>query len=265
MRKEEIIKGFTKASLSKAPLSDFVGNIELRWRKMGGLIDDILLRYRNPKILDLALGGGHDSIFLLKKRYDVVSNEIDNAIISQAIEKAKEEKVSLTIRSVRWKNISDSPEYKSEEFDFVFSLGNSFPNYLLQKEDRKKALTGFWKILKPGGTLLFDARNFDYILQNTEEILKDPEHNFQYKGKTTFLNKDLILGFPTEIEQNKVHFIWKHYKNKKYAELDLWPATIENVTKMINEALGDIKFDIYFDYQKQKPAHYDFVQYVIKK
>jgi len=265
MKKEEIVKDFTKTSPSEILSGDFVGDLELRWKRMNGLVDNILSRYRNPKILDLALGGGHDSIFLLKKGYDVISNEIDNAMINRATERAKQEGVNLTVRNVQWEDIGDSPEYRPEEFEFIFSLGNSFPNYLLQKEDREKSLAGLWKIIKPGGTLLFDARNFDYMIQNAEEILKNPECNFRYKGNTTFLNKDTVFGFPIEISSEKVHFIWKHYKNREYTELDLWPATVDNVTKMIKEVLGDIKFDIYFDYRRQRAAHYDFVQYVLKK
>lgn len=265
MQKKEIIKGFTKTSLPKVPLGDFVGDIELRWKRMNGLIDNILAQYHNPRILDIALGDGHDSIFLLKKGYNIISNEIEDALLNQVLINARKENTRLAIRRVRWEDIGSSPEYEPEEFDFVFSLGNSFPNYLLRKKDREKSLENLWGILKPGGTLLFDTRNFDYMFQNTEEILKDPEHSFQYKGSTTFLNKDTVRGFPIEITQNKVHFIWKHYKNKKYAELDLWPAIIKNVTRMINDVLGNIKLDIYFDYRRQKPSRYDFVQYVLKK
>ena len=62
------INQHTKKQLSEVPLHEFVGDLDLRWKRTNGLIDNILSHYNNPKILDLALGSGHDSIFLLKTK-----------------------------------------------------------------------------------------------------------------------------------------------------------------------------------------------------
>jgi len=268
--KNYLMEGWIKTELSELPLREFVGDLELRWQAMNGLIDDILKRYKNKinsfKVLDLALGDGHDSIFLIKRGYDVTSNEVDNVYISQANDNAVRENVRLNIRKCYWQEIDKSPLYKSEEFDFAFCLGNSFPNYLLNGEDRIKSLQNFWAVLKKGGTLLFDSRNFDYMINKKDFILKNPEINFKYLGKTTFLNKDLIHGFPIEISNSLIHFVWKHYGYKKYAEMNLWPATIGNVKKLIQDSIeGDIRYEIFYDYHKQKPEHYDFVQYLLYK
>ena len=258
------INQHTKKQLSEVPLHEFVGDLDLRWKRTNGLIDNILSHYNNPKILDLALGSGHDSIFLLKKGHSVISNEIDNYSVKVALEKAKKAEVKLIIRNAFWEHIGKSKEYAPEEFDVAFSLGNSFPNYLLDAVAREKALKNFWMILKPGGTLLFDSRNFDYILNNAREILKNPESNFRYLYFTTYLNK-AVKAFPVSISLDKVRFRWINVQSGTYAELDLWPSTIANVTDLIKRALGDVQFDIYYDYFKDKPVHHDFVQYILKK
>ena len=189
-------EGFIKTELSELPLREFTGDLELRWRAINGLIDNILNRYKNKvdsfKVLDLALGGGQDSIFLIKRGYDVTSNEIEDVYINQATSNAVNENVELNIRKCYWQKMDKSPPYKPEEFDFAFCLGNSFPNYLLNRDDRIKSLQNFWTILKKGGTLLFDSRNFDYMINNKDFILENPEINFKYLGRTTFLNKGLI-------------------------------------------------------------------------
>ena len=264
MNFDQITKGYTKTTLSRAPLFDFVGDTEKRWKQIGSLIKKILAKYKNPKILDLAMGSGQDSISLLQEGYNVTSNEIDPEGIALARENAGIVGVSLDIRKVDWVDMELSPLYQLNEFDFILSLGNSFPNYLFKEADRQKALRSFWKILKPGGTLLFDSRNFDYILENAKEILKDPERNFKYTYKSTYVGRE-VKGFPIKITKDKIDFLWKHYKNRRYAELSLWPATIKNVTSLIKSVLGDVPVEIYYDYQKKKPRYYDFVQYVVRK
>ncbi|MBI4158079.1 MAG: class I SAM-dependent methyltransferase [Candidatus Yanofskybacteria bacterium] len=260
---------FKKVELSELPLYEFTGSQEDRWKATNGIIDNILNQYESRlgsfKTLDLALGGGHDSIFLIKKGYDVVSNEIEDVYIDQAKQNATKEGVILNVRKCYWQEMDKNSLYQPSEFDFIFCLGNSFPNYLLSENDRTKSLRNFWTILKTGGVLFFDSRNFDYMIENKDFILQDPEANFKYAGKTTFLNKELVHGFPVEITNNIVHFVWKHYGKKAYAEMDLWPATTENVKKLIQDSIGNVRYEILYDYQKQKPEQYDFIQYLLYK
>lgn len=259
------LAGYTKRSLTKLPLLDFVddgsGN---RWFQMGGLLHDALKKYRNPRILDLAMGTGQDSISLLKEGFNIESNDIDEDGIKIAKELAKEANVELHLHRIDWKDFLKTNEFPSESFDLVFSLGNSFPNYMLNKDQRIDALRGFWRILKRGGTLVFDTRNFDYIFENKDEILKNPEKNFNFGYRSTYVNHQ-VKGFPVEVSENRLHYIWKHYKNKTWAELDLWPATIRSVQSLIRETLGDVPVRMYYDYQVEKPHQFDFVQYVVTK
>ncbi len=256
--------GYTKVELLELPILDFVGDVEKRWQTIGPFIHNLLGQYSNPKVLDLAMGSGQDSIQLIKEGYEVVSNEIDRVGISAALEYADNEDVMLNIRQVNWTEIESSSEYKPQEFDFIFSLGNSFPNYLLTREDRKRAMWGIWKILKPGGTLFFDTRNFDYMWENREEILKDPEHSFPYNYFTTYIGRKAI-SFPVRITDEGILLIHKNKEKKVYSELNLWLALEERVKEMIADVAPEAKVEIFYDYQKEKPEHYDFLQYIVRK
>ena len=258
------IDGYEETSLASV-LDVYIGNLDLRWDRMNGVLDNIFSRYENPKVLDLALGSGHDTIALLKRGFNVVSNEVDKNYLSIAKKRAKKHKVALTVRIENWKNIIRSDKYKNEEFDVVFALGNSFPNYLLFGDDRKESLRGFWQILKPGGTLFFDTRNFDFMLSHKEKIVENPERNFVFKGNTTFLNKDDVRVFPTYISKDKIHLCFKLLPKKQYAHLDVWPATEKDVLSLIGEAIGKANIKIHYDYLDKKPEHYDFVQYELIK
>ena len=83
----------------------------------------------------------------------------------------------LVIKEVNWLeldvNIMDL--VPADGFDALLCLGNSFANLLNQK-DHHLALENFQKLLKPGGILVIDHRNFDYILEHG----KAPIHNIYY-------------------------------------------------------------------------------------
>jgi len=260
------VKGFQKANLDYFLAEDeYHGNIDLRWKKMNRVVDEILEKYNNPKIADMATGGGCDTIHLLKKGYNIVSNELVESYIPFVLNRARIEGVNAEIRIEDWRNILYSDKYKDQEFDIVLVLGNSFPTYLLTKEDREKALKGFWRILKSGGTLFFDTRNYDYILNNQETILKDPENNFKYLGNTTYLKNDDYRIIPVLIREDLIHFCVKRFLNNQYDCVDCWVATEGNTKEMIADSLGDISIEVYYDYKKEKPDHYDFVQYKLVK
>ncbi|MFA5169574.1 MAG: class I SAM-dependent methyltransferase [Candidatus Paceibacterota bacterium] len=244
---------------------EYHGDLNLRWERMNGIIDEILKKYDSPKIIDLATGCGCDSIALLKRGYNVISNDVNEFFIPIILGNAKENNVFPQIRIEDWRNFLNSDKYKDEEFDIAFILGNSFPNYLMKKEEREVALRGFWRILKHGGVLFFDTRNYDYILNDREDILKNPEVNFKYLGNTTFIKNNNYKIFPTAIGKEAVHFCVKNILAKQYDCKDLWPATENRVREMIENSVGEVNLEIFYDYNKEKPGHYDFIQYKLTK
>ena len=59
-------------------------------------------------------------------------------------------------------------EIPGSGFDAVICLGNSFPHlpdFRGDQADQKLALSNFYDILKPGGILIIDHRNYDEIIK----------------------------------------------------------------------------------------------------
>lgn len=261
---KKFLPDYTLIPLAQA-LETYAGNLQERWKKTNGVIDHILAQYQKPKVLDLSLGYGYDSVHLLKQGYKVISNEIDPLYIPLAQRHAAQVGVKLNIRQEDWRKLAQSPQYQAEEFDVIFNLGNSFPNYLLQPEERQQALAGFWHLLKPGGVLIFDTRHFDYMLENRTAFSRDPIHTFHYAGKNTYLNSKAVQIFPAKIDAEQVHLCWKLDQTKQYAHLTAWPATLERTKRLIREVLPKATLEVLYDYQKIPPRHFDFVQYILQK
>ena len=78
----------------------------------------------------------------------------------------------------------DMKDYKgSEGFDAIICMGNSFahlPDFSGDQHDQRSAISNFHSLLKPGGILVIDHRNYDYIL----EYGKAPTNNIYYNVST---------------------------------------------------------------------------------
>ncbi len=126
---------------------DFVG-WDNRRRGENGFLVNQLNKYHAKKILDVALGDGVDTIYLLEQDFEVSSNEIDDAFREKAIDNAKKKGFNITPTNLDWRDLSKS--YSENSYDAVICLGNSL-TCVFEREDQSKSLQEFYNILKPGG------------------------------------------------------------------------------------------------------------------
>ena len=188
---------------------DFV-NFEKRWETEVPFLLKKLKRYKNPKVFDSALGAGVTSIGLkLNGIEDVISNEIDEEFRKVALQQAKKYGVSLTITQYDWREI---PDELTGTFDAVTCLGNSL-SCLFKREDHLKALRNFKKILKPGGALIIDERNYDRILKG----------DYSFKGDTVYCGLDKVECLPIYTSDSMVVLQYTHRQTGKRAHIVAYP------------------------------------------
>ncbi len=68
----------------------------------------------------------------------------------------------------------------SNGFDALICMGNSFahlPDFHGNQSDQKLAIQNFYRMLKPGGILIIDHRNYDYILEHGKAPVKNLYYN----------------------------------------------------------------------------------------
>lgn len=96
---------------------------------------------------------------------------------------------SLTvIEEGNWLAVQESDmEVPEGGFDAVICLGNSFahlPDFTGDQENHRIAIKNFHDVLKPGGLLFIDHRNYDAILDTG----KAPQRNMYYNVNINSLN-----------------------------------------------------------------------------
>ena len=95
--------------------------------------------------------------------------------------------LSVDIEEGNWLTLSDTDIKKpGKGFDAVVCLGNSFahlPDPDGDFRNQRAAIGNFHKMLKPGGILIIDHRNYDFILDTG----KAPQRNIYYNVRALSL------------------------------------------------------------------------------
>ncbi len=120
------------------------------------ILDSLSLK-QGARLLDLACGFGRHSIQLAKRGYEVAGLDLSMSLLQRALNEAQRR--SLSIKFIH----GDMRELNfSEIFDACFCWATSFGYF----DDRTnvEVLKGIHRSLKPGGRLLIDVVNRDYVV-----------------------------------------------------------------------------------------------------
>lgn len=231
------------------------------WQKRqaadGAFLVDLLKDYKDPLILDVCVGDGCDAVFLLKQGYRVCGNEVDSTFRAKALANIKREGLSLDISNLDWRELYK--HYKPESFDVITCIGNSL-TYLFGSEHQLAALQQFKGLLKPGGMLVVDERNYQYILGNREAILRG---EFRYKGVNTYRG-NLVHGFPIEISEQRVTVEYSRDDGGVIGRLSFYPFKQGELKNLLAEA-GFVDIRQWSDHAAGLDTNCDFLQYAAKK
>lgn len=229
---------------------------------------------RRGRILDAAAGIGTESTFLAKAGFDVTSNEIEKTLSDIASHNAAAEGVPLQLSAYDWRNL---PRHFPAVFDVVLVLGNSVC-LMLNRSAREQCLQAIAAVMKPGGRLVIDQRNFDKIRSNKEKILTNPPANFHagvYSGQFMYCGRS-VQACPVEFDDPKSQVVFWYYRNAQDVR-DLEDAESNLVGKLVmhmfstgelesllrNTGFKDVT--CYSDFTKGADASADFYTFVATK
>jgi SAM-dependent methyltransferase len=126
------------------------------------------------RVLDSACGTGHHAIALGRRGYDVAGADLSAAMVERAQENAAVAGVDAAFVRAGLGELAGSGLQRGS-FDALLCLGNSLP-HLLSREAVAAALADFAAMLRPGGILVVQNRNFDRVWEEQQRFMPPQAH-----------------------------------------------------------------------------------------
>ena len=121
------------------------------------------------RVLDAACGTGHHAIALARRGYQAAGADLSAAMVERARVNARDAGLEIPFHVAGLGQLSAL----GQRYDACLCLGNSLP-HLLTADAVADALADFATILRPGGVLVLQNRNFDRVWAERPRFM-DPQ------------------------------------------------------------------------------------------
>lgn len=127
------------------------------------------------RVLDASCGPGTQSIALAQLGYRVLAADPSEKMLERARRHATEHNVldNITFLQSDFESLS---AHVDEEYDAVLTKGNAFP-HLITDEAIESALNAFYRLLRPGGTLIIGLQDFEPFLEGRPRFIPGRVHD----------------------------------------------------------------------------------------
>jgi len=269
----EEFSNFKFVSWEKEIYPKFKGNIKKEERDF---FLNIIIKNKLKSVIDFGVGGGTELsgiISGLKERKYILdsieANEVNEEFIRQASGLFNRNKQQVIIHKANWLDLPKAEPPYTHVFDFGFLTGNSL-TYIGggTREYTKKAqqivVKKFAQLLKKGGYLFIDHRNYDYI-KSLMNLPKDKIfENFKFNYSVYYHGfQEKVLAFPAYISDTVVVLHYYDKQNKKWSKIDLYPIYQKDMIDILSEDFVIEK--IYYDFKEEKKEKSLFVQYLARR
>ncbi len=149
---------------------------------------------QSVRVLDAACGTGMHVIALAQRGFQADGADLSAGMIDKARRNAQAAGVTARFEPLGFGELAGA----FQDYDALLCLGNSLP-HILGADDLNKALLDFAAVLRPGGLLLIQNRNFDQVMMRQERWMGPETHrqgdeerifvrfyDFDPDGKITF-------------------------------------------------------------------------------
>ena len=269
----EEFSNFKFVSWEKEIYPKFKGNIKKDERDF---FLNLIIKNRLKSVIDFGVGGGTELNGIItglkEKKYiidSIEANEVDEEFIRQASGLFSRNKEQVVIHKANWLDLPKAEPPYTHVFDFGFLTGNSL-TYIGggTREYTKKAqqivVKKFAQLLKKGGYLFIDHRNYDYIKSLTNLPKEKIFENFRFNYSVYYHGfQEKVLVFPAYISDTVVVLHYYDKDSKKWSKLDLYPIYQKDMIDILSEDFVIEK--IYYDFKEEKKEKSLFVQYLARR
>ena len=152
----------------------FYKDWDVKLEREGLSLRSIFRRRGIERVLVAASGIGTQAIPLAKLGYDVVATDASAGMLRRAKQLAEEHAVfdQLQFAQATFDNLAQTV---SGKFDAVVCKGNALP-HLVTDEAIENAVATFYRLLRPGGTLVIGMRDFGQFMEHRPRFLPGFDH-----------------------------------------------------------------------------------------
>lgn len=248
IRSDEYRKEYTKSFVSH--WDDLVG---WKGREDGesGFFHRVLRAHGVETVVDVASGTGFHAVTLARDGFTVTATDGSENMLAKTLENADDHGVDFAHhRVVDWLELGR--ELGPNRYDALICLGNAF-THLFDHELRRQALASMYAVLKPGGVLIIDHRNYDRMLNDGYSS----KHMYYYTGHG-------VDARPVDLHSTLAHFAYT-FPDGEVFHLKLYPLKQGYVRHLFEDA-GFVDITTYGDFERPfDEDDVDFIQQVAFK
>ncbi len=148
----------------RADIYDLIEN-ESRYNGFKSHWENILRGRDIHTLLDVSIGSGSATLQLAELGVHLSGSDLSEAMLANCRKKAEARGFDIKLKCCDFRNAADNFD---GVFDCVASTGNSLP--YVSNEDLLKTIEQMDSLIKPGGYLYFEIRNWDKILTDRKRF-----------------------------------------------------------------------------------------------
>lgn len=176
-------------------------------------LEKILNPQKSDAILDLCGGQGRHALEFSRRGFtNITVLDYSRYLVELGNKTAREE--GLSTRFVQ--GDARQPGFQEASFHFILIMASSF-GYFVDEGDNQQILAAASRLLKPGGTLLLDLTNRDYILKNFKSSSSHRVNEDITVKRERELGEDIIRARETVVSEKKGHIRTKTYCTRLYS------------------------------------------------
>ena len=206
---------------------------------------DLFEKKKYKDFLDCAVGTGQMLLPLAKMGYNVTGTDINQNMVRKASLNFAKNKLIANLNMCDFRNLKDRIK---QEYDCVMCTGNSIAH--VKNEDVPTVIRSMDSLVRPGGMIFIDSRNWTTILQRQQRFYLINPH-VKEKGRTNHVQ---VWDYQKDGSVFCNHLIFEEIDNKIVSKRQFYeiyyPFEIDLILNCLEEMnyknvnickLGDVK------------------------